>query len=124
MTDNLYWYVKVGNKYLNFNQFDIYVRHCFKNHEDDIMGWDLLRGCLHDLVHKTSNDQCWDREDDDALDKMVDEILSCPLCHKVPMYNSRWYCKKCQRQMTLKDVANAMNQLKKETGVQHCLKWE
>lgn len=124
MPDELHWYVKVGNRYLNYNQFDIYVKHCFKNHEDDIMGWDLLRGCLHDLVQKTSDNKCWNDEDDEALNQMVDKILSCPMCHKVPMYNSKWYCTKCQRQMTLKDVVKSMEQLKKETGVQHCLKWE
>ena len=124
MQDELHWYVKVGNRYLNYNQFDIYVKHCFKDHEDDIMGWDMLRGCLHDLVHKTSDNHCWDDEDDEALNQMVDKILSCPVCHKVPMYNSKWHCTKCQRQMTLKDVVKAMEQLKKETGVQHCLKWE
>ncbi len=124
MAENLYWFVKVGDRYLNYNQFDIYVKHCFKNHEDDIMGWDLLRGCLHDLVHQTSDSKEWCSEDDEALDKMVDHLLSCPVCGKVPMYNSRWYCTKCQRQMTLKDVGAAMRQLKKDTGVQHCLRWE
>jgi hypothetical protein len=124
MADDLYWFVKVGDKYVNFNQFDMYVKHCFKDHEDDIMGWDLLRGCLHDLVHKTSDDHEWSSEDDEALDKMVDHLLSCPVCGKVPMYNSKWYCTKCQRQMTLKDVVAAMNKLKKDTGVQHCLRWE
>jgi hypothetical protein len=125
MSDKLVWYVKVGNTYLNYKQFDMYVRHCFKDHENDIMGWDLLRGCFHDLVKRTASDECWDSENDAALDQMVDSILSCPVCHKVPMYNSKWYCTHCQRQMKLKDVVNALEDLRKTTGIKHILThWE
>jgi hypothetical protein len=126
ISDEKIWFVKVGQRHIPFDTLDRYIRHSFQEHEDDIMGWDLLRGCLHDIVVKTSDvgREGWEREDDEALNAMMDKLLSCPVCHEVPRYNAHWYCTKCQRQMTLKDVAYALNELKKETGVEHCLRWD
>lgn len=124
MTDELHWFVKVGERYVHYEQFSIYVKHCFADHENDIMGWDLIRTQFHDDVKRRSDKDGWDEEDCDALDKMVDELLSCPVCKEVPMYSKKWYCTKCQRQMTLKDVGNSLRELKRSTGIEHGLKWE
>lgn len=123
MTDELMWFVKVGNRYVIYHQFDMYVRHCFKNHENDVMGWDMLRTHLHNAVMQTA-DADFEDEDREALDQMVDTLLSCPVCKQVPMYNSRWYCEDCKRQMTVKDVKKALKDLKESTGIQHTLRWE
>jgi hypothetical protein len=123
MSDNLEWYVKVGNRYVHYDQFSMYVKHCFQDHEDDIMGWDLTRSSLHEYVKEMSDNDSWDDEDDKALDIMVDNLLSCPVCNKVRTYNNKWYCTTCQRQITLKDVVNVLKQLKKDTGIQHSMEW-
>jgi hypothetical protein len=73
------------------------------------------------VYSRTDKNLEWDREDDEALEKMMDDFLACPVCHKIHLYSSKWYCGTCQRQTTLKDVANALNTYKREKGVQRSI---
>lgn len=100
---DVYTYVPVGTALIPFTQLERYVLHNLESHDDDIMGWDLLHAALHNNMISTAGNQ-WSDECDRALEKLVDILSSCPVCHKVPLFSSKWYCTDCQRQITKRDV--------------------
>ena len=122
--DHIYTYVPIGDHYVEMGSLNRYVLHCFQEHEDDIMGWDLLRGCFHDQLTRSRIDRNvpWERADDKALESLMDDnLFLCPVCHLGTTWYPHWHCKKCNRILTLKDISSALNKFRKEKGIQRSI---
>jgi hypothetical protein len=102
--DHIYTYVPIGDHYVERGSLNRYVLHCLKEHEDDIMGWDMLRACLHDQVKYSRID-----------------LFLCPVCHVTTKWYPRWHCETCNRILTLKDVATALNKYTNENKIRRSL---
>lgn len=113
-----FWFVPIADVSVEYGTLKRYFLHSFKTHEEDIMGWDLLRTQLHKyLIHSIGRDECWSEEAHEALSKLMDNAFACPKCNKVPIFNSKWFCDKCHYQITKNDVVSILENLKAQKGI-------
>ena len=113
--DRKFLHVPVGDAWVPFSLLDRYVKHNLESHDDDIMGWDMLHGAIHRQISSTVGDN-WGLENDRALEVLVDELSACPTCHEVPLWSNKWFCAPCSRQVTIKDVGDALQTPLREKG--------
>jgi hypothetical protein len=112
-------FVPIGNVFVEYETLKRYFLHSFKEHKGDIMGWDLLRTQLHKYLTLSIRDEdCWSDKAHEALSKLMDEAFSCPTCHKVPMYNSNWFCMACKYQVTTKNVMSVLENLRRTKEIE------